>query len=85
MSHDSRISHTDTLIAIQRRIEDAIPGCDVQVAGGGGHFTISVTSEMFNGKRTLQRKRMVYSAITELMAGDDAPVHAVDYLETKTP
>ena len=79
------MSHVDLVSEMKSRIEAAIRGCDAKVQGGGGHFTISVTSELFEGKRTLARKRMVYSAITDLMMGDNAPVHAVDYLETKTP
>ena len=79
------MSQVDLVSELKSRIEAALPGCDAQVQGGGGHYTISVTSELFEGKRTLARKRMVYSAITDLMMGDNAPVHAVDYLETKTP
>lgn len=85
MSHLTRMSRDQTLDAIRTRILQAIPGAAVEVDGGGGHFVISVVSEQFEGKRTLQRKRMVYSAITDLMDGHDAPVHAVDRLETRTP
>ncbi len=71
--------------AIHKAITDAIPGAKVEVGGGGGHFTISVVSAEFEGKNMLQSQRLVYSAITELMAGDNAPVHAVDSLVTATP
>ena len=83
--HDTRMSQTDTLNAIRTRVEAAIPGAQVEVQGGGGYFAIRVVSEQFEGKRTLQRHRMVYSAIAELMKGDDAPVHAVDRLDTRVP
>jgi hypothetical protein len=33
----------------------------------------------------LESQRLVYAAITHLMKGDMAPVHAVDSLRTKTP
>ena len=66
-------------------IEQAIPDSVAVVTGGGGHFEIEVTSEVFAGKRILAQQRLVYSAITHLMAGDAAPVHAVDRMVCKTP
>jgi stress-induced morphogen len=54
------------------------------VAGGGGHYTIKVTAAAFAGKSLIEQQRMVYSAITELMRGDDAPIHAVDKLTTRS-
>ena len=67
---------------IRTSIEEAIPGGVVQVAGGGGHFTIEVTSSVFEGKNRVQAQRLVLSAIAHLMKGDAAPVHAVDSLKT---
>ena len=69
----------------RKAIEDAIPGADVTVTGGGGHFEIRVISTAFEGKRILARQRMVYAAITPLMAGTDAPMHAVDRMVCETP
>ena len=71
--------------AISKAICDALEGAVVQVAGGGGHFTIEVVSSLFEGKNMLQSQRLVYSAIAHLMSGNDAPVHAVDSMVTKTP
>jgi acid stress-induced BolA-like protein IbaG/YrbA len=71
--------------AIHKAISEAIEGAKVEVSGGGGHFTIEVTSAQFEGKNMLQSQRLVYSAIAHLMAGDSAPVHAVDSLVTTTP
>lgn len=85
MSHLTRMSTQDTLDEIHKRVSAAIPGAIIQANGGGGHYTISVVSAQFEGLRTLARKRLVYSAITELMTGSDAPIHAVDRLDTKTP
>lgn len=75
-------SITDT---IRKAIVDAIEGAEVKVGGGGGHFTIEVCSSAFEGKNMLQSQRLVYSAIAHLMAGANAPVHAVDSLTTTTP
>ena len=71
---------------IEAAILGAIPDAKVTVAQpSGGHFTIEVISTMFEGKSSLAKQRLVYSAIKELMAGDRAPVHAVDTLITKVP
>ena len=71
--------------ALQEAIERQIPSSQAEVSGGGGHFSISVTSPAFAGKNMLESQRMVYSAIAHLMKGDAAPVHAVDSLKTRTP
>ena len=70
---------------IRQAIEGALPGAEVEVRGGGGHFEIRVVSAAFEGKKSLEKQRLVYGAIGHLMKGDDAPVHAVDRLETVTP
>lgn len=66
-------------------IEAAIPGSVAMVRGGGGHFEIEVTSEQFAGKRIVAQQRLVLSAISHLMAGANAPIHAVDTLVCKVP
>jgi len=71
--------------ALREAIEGQIPNSRAEVSGGGGHFSIEVTSPTFAGKSVLESQRLVYSAITHLMKGDAAPVHAVDSLKTRTP
>jgi acid stress-induced BolA-like protein IbaG/YrbA len=71
--------------AIRRAIAEKLPGAVVDVEGGGGHYTIAVTSLSFAGKSMLESQRLVYGAIAHLMSGDRAPVHAVDSLKTRTP
>ncbi|MEL6346873.1 MAG: BolA family protein [Myxococcota bacterium] len=66
-------------------IETALPGAKVTVSGGGGHFEIHVISELFKGKRLVQKQRMVYKAISPLMAGTNAPVHAIDRMVCEIP
>jgi stress-induced morphogen len=71
--------------AITSAIEQSIDGAKVQVrSGNGGHFELEVVSSAFDGVRTLERHRMVLNAIKELMAGDSAPVHAIDSIKTST-
>jgi len=85
MSHHPTDFQGSVHDAIREAVEGAIPGAMVMVAGGGGHYEIDVTSAEFTGKSMLQKQRMVLSAIKHLMAGDRAPVHAVDSIRTNVP
>ncbi len=71
--------------ALKRAIEAKIEGSTAEVTGGGGHFNLVVTAPVFAGKSMLESQRLVYGAISHLMAGDQAPVHAIDSLKTRTP
>lgn len=75
----------DITARVRQAILDAIPGSEVVVTGAGGHFSIEVVSEAFAGKSPVQSQRLVYSAIKHFMAGDAAPVHAVDTLKVRAP
>ena len=66
-------------------IANKLPGAEISVAGGGGHFQISVVSAEFAGKSRLECQRLVLTAIKHLMGGDGAPVHAIDSLATRVP
>jgi stress-induced morphogen len=69
---------------IRETIESAIPGARAEVVPSSpGHFEIRVTAAAFAGKSLVQQQQMVYGAITPLMKGDNAPVHAIDRLQTK--
>ena len=77
---------SDVALELKNAILKAIPDANVMVTpGSAGHFSLEVTSTMFEGKNMLQSQRLVYSAIKALMAGDAAPVHAIDSLKTQTP
>lgn len=71
--------------ALRTSIEGAIPDARAEVTGGGGHYTLVVTSAAFAGKGPVDSQRLVYSSIAHLMKGDLAPVHAIDSLRTRTP
>jgi len=75
----------DILEAIRSAILSRLPAASIDVAGGGGHYTIAVIDEAFRGKGPVDNQRLVYGAIAHLMKGDRAPVHAVDRLTTKAP
>jgi len=42
--------------------------------GGAGHFAVSITAEAFNGKKLIERHRMVYLAVDDLMKTE---IHAL--------
>ena len=79
-------SPADLCTALRTAIESALPGAQVEVAAGSpGHFEIRVTSESFAGKSMVQQQQMVYAAIAHLMKGAEAPVHAIDRIQTFVP
>ena len=41
---------------------------------GGGHFSVMITSEMFEGKKSVERHRMVYEALADELKGN---IHAL--------
>ena len=82
MSHHPTDFQGSITNAIREAIVAAIADADVLVSGGGGHFSIEVTSSVFAGKNRVESQRLVYGAIAHLMKGDLAPVHAVDSLRT---
>ena len=73
----------DVLAAIREAIGAKIPNARVEVNGGGGHYSIEVTSAEFSGNSMLASQRLVYGAIAHLMSGAQPPVHAVDKLTTR--
>ncbi len=72
---------TDKIKAI---VETAFPGSSVRVTdqtGTGDHFELVVVSAVFEGKRPVERHRMVYSAIGAAVGNE---IHALA-LKTLTP
>lgn len=73
----------DVSTALREAIATALPGSQIDVSPGSpGHFTIRVVSGVFEGKSMVQQQQLVYQAIAGLMKGDNAPVHAIDRLQT---
>ncbi len=70
---------------IREAIAVAIEGAEITIdPRGPGHFEITVVSEAFEGKSRVQQHQLVYGAITNLMSGNAAPVHAIDKLECRS-
>jgi BolA protein len=51
-------------------------------AQSGGHFTVKIVSAQFAGKTTIQRHRLVYEAVGDLMNNG---VHALSIVAAQTP
>ena len=69
---------------IRTRIETALPGSSVTVrdmTGGGDHYEVEVISEAFVGVPAVQRHRMVYAPLRDILGG---ALHALA-LKTRTP
>ena len=70
---------------IRQAITAAVEGADITIdPRGPGHFEITVVSGTFEGKSRVQQHQLVYGAITELMTGPNAPVHAIDKLACRS-
>jgi BolA protein len=82
------------IAAIRDRIEQALAPAALEVIDeshkhighegakdGRGHFLVKITSDRFQGLRPLQRHRLVYEAVGDLMQTD---IHALS-IETSTP
>lgn len=71
---------------LRQAIEKSIPGARAEVAPTQpGHFELRVVSDVFRGRSRVEQHQLVYGAITPLMQGERAPVHAIDRLETLCP
>lgn len=78
---------TDRLVMIRQRLTEALAPKELEITdeshnhvghegakSGGGHFTVRIVSDDFEGKRLLERHRMVYQALGEAMQSD---IHAL--------
>jgi len=57
---------------IRRRVSDALPGATISIrdmVGDGDHLEMIVISERFEGLTTLQRHRLVYAPLNDVLGG----------------
>jgi len=69
---------------IRRRVAAALPGAEITIrdtVGDGDHLEMIVTSEAFAGRGTLERHRLVYAPLKDLLGGE---LHALA-LKTLAP
>jgi BolA family transcriptional regulator, general stress-responsive regulator len=67
---DAALAPDDVEIVDESRLHAGHPGA----AAGGGHFAAVVVSERFRGLSTLERHRLVYRALEDMMPGQ---IHAL--------
>ncbi len=67
---EARFYPTELLIKDQSHLHAGHEGAK----DGRGHFDVTIVSEEFEGQSRIQRHRMVYDALTELLATD---IHAL--------
>lgn len=79
-------SADDLCAALRDAVLAVIPDAQVTATSNSpGHFELEVVSPVFAGKSMVQQQQLVYGAITTLMSGNPAPVHAIDRLKTRVP
>ncbi len=71
---------------LERAIRKALPeAARISVrAASPGHFEIEVVDAGFESLSRVRQQQRVYAAIQPLMAGDAAPVHAIDRMQTSS-
>jgi stress-induced morphogen len=73
------------LAEIERMIEAALPGADVEVideTGAGDHLRATVTAPQFAGISRIDQHRLVKAAVRERF--DDGTIHALS-VKTRVP
>jgi stress-induced morphogen len=69
---------------LRTRIEEALPGADVNVidtTGGGDHFRAEIVSERFEGLTRIQQHKLIYDVFGDEVGG---AIHALS-IKTETP
>lgn len=49
--------------------------------GGAGHFTVRIVAQAFNGKPLIERHRMIYDLLRDMMHGE---IHALS-IQARSP
>ena len=72
------------LAELQRMIETALPGSQVDIVdqGGGDHLSAVVVAPQFAGLSRIEQHRLVYQAVQPRL--DDGAIHALA-LKTRLP
>lgn len=76
---------SDISAEIKQRIEQTIANSQAEVlCGGNRHYSLTVTSAIFAELAMVKQHQLVYASISDLMAGNDAPIHAIDKMTIYT-
>jgi BolA protein len=86
-------SSEQRIVMIRDRLEEAFAPTSLEIideshkhaghasAGGAGHFIVKIVSKVFEGKNPVQRHRMVFEAMSDLMHTE---IHALS-IQADTP
>jgi BolA protein len=68
------MTFTTTADSRIERIRASLQAGHAGAASGGGHYSVKIVSERFDGLRLVMRHRLVYDAVAEMMR---AEIHAL--------
>ena len=71
---ESRLSAALSPMSLHIDDESALHAGHAGARDGGGHFRVEIVAEVFTGKGTLARHRLVYDAVGDLMP---SAIHAL--------
>ena len=67
---------------INALLAEKMPGCQINVDGGGGKFQVAIISDVFAGLNQVKRQQLVYQHLNaHIFSGD---IHAVS-MRLQTP
>ena len=61
-------------VALSPTQTDIVDESHLHAGHAGGHFNVTIVAEIFTGKSTIERHRMVYLAVNDLMPSE---IHAL--------
>lgn len=70
----SRLESALTPMSLDIRDDSAMHAGHAGARGGAGHYTVFIRAGAFSGLRRLQRHRLVYDAVADMMPGE---IHAL--------
>ncbi len=76
----NRLIETLAAQSVEIRDDSHLHAGHAGAASGGGHFAVTIISDKFKGHSLIERHRMVYSALDDMMQRD---IHALS-IETHT-
>ena len=70
----SRLESALNPMSLDIRDDSAMHAGHAGAQGGAGHYTVFIRADAFHGVRRLQRHRLVYDAVADMMPGE---IHAL--------
>ena len=61
---------------VKEILQEHLSDCDVEVAGDGSHFDLTVIGDVFEGMSAVKKQQLVYAALNSHIA--DGSIHAVN-------